>query len=52
MENKLFLGIGIITIISGILLIIQEDYLIGISGSFVGLWLAYDNYKKIGNNRK
>jgi len=49
-SDKLFLGFGILTIISGIALIFEEQYLIGISGSIVGLGLALQNFKKIKNN--
>lgn len=49
MEDKIFLGFGVVTIICGILLILEQKYLIGISGSIVGAWLAYQNYVKISN---
>jgi len=47
MENKIFAGLGIVTIISGISLIYQNLYVIGIPGSIVGIWLTFDNLKKI-----
>lgn len=47
MENKVFLGLGLLTIVSGIGLALTGQYLIGISGSIVGIWLTFDNYKKI-----
>ncbi len=46
-SDKIFLGFGILTILSGLYLIVQEDYLIGISGSVVGVWLFLQNWKKI-----
>jgi len=45
--EKVFLGFGVITVISGIFLFIQKDYLIGISGSIVGIGLVLQNIKKI-----
>ena len=39
--NKFFAGFAIVTILSGIYLIIQKDYLIGISGSITGFFLLY-----------
>ncbi len=47
MENKIFLGIGIITIISGILLVIQNQPFIGIPGAIVGVWLVISNWKQL-----
>jgi len=47
---KLFLGFGIVTIISGIYLILQKDYVIGISGSFVGVLLVIQNMMKTKDN--
>lgn len=47
MENKIYLGLGIITIISGVLLAIENQLLVGISGSIIGVWLVTDNMKKI-----
>ena len=45
--GKLFIGFGILTVISGIYLIFQKDYLIGISGSITGFFLIYlQNMKK------
>ena len=49
MAEKFFLGFGIIALISGIYLIIQQDYVIGISGSIVGAGLALQNMKAIRN---
>jgi len=51
-SDKLFLAFGIITIISGILLIIEKDYLIGVSGSCVGAMIAYQNWVKIRESKK
>jgi len=39
--GKLLLGFGILTIISGIYLIVQKDYISGISGSIVGVLMIY-----------
>lgn len=47
MEQKLMLGLGIAAVISGILLILEKQYLIGISGSVVGAGLVVQNIKKI-----
>lgn len=47
MENKLFLAFGIITILSGIALSFQENYLIGVPGTIVGIWLTAVNFKKV-----
>lgn len=44
--EKLWIGFGIITIICGILLAL-ENPLIGIPGSIVGIWLVVDNMKKL-----
>lgn len=44
--GKLFLAFGILTVISGIYLIFQKDYVIGISGSIVGAMIVYQNMKK------
>lgn len=45
--NKLFLGVGVIAVMSGIFLIVEGDYLIGTSGSIVGAWLVFENIKKL-----
>ena len=45
--DKFFIGFGIVTIVSGILLIVQKDYLMGLSGTVVGIWLTLTNMKKI-----
>ena len=50
--EKLFLGLGIVTVISGIVLILQKQYLIGVSGSIVGIGLVLQNVKKIKNKDK
>jgi len=44
---KLFLGFGIITVISGIALAFQEQYVIGIPGALVGVWLIYQNARQL-----
>lgn len=50
-SNKFFFTIGILAFISGIYLIFKVDYLTGISGAIVGGWFAFDNYKKIRNDK-
>jgi uncharacterized membrane protein HdeD (DUF308 family) len=52
MENKVFLGFGIITIISGIYLVFQNQPFIGIPGSIIGVWLVYMNMKQIKGKNK
>jgi len=47
--NKVFIGFGVLTLISGILLIYEKDYLIGVSGSVVGIFLIYLNVKNAQN---
>ena len=44
---KIWIGFGVITILSGIYLAVQGDYLIGISGSAVGVWLIAMNAKHL-----
>ncbi len=44
-SDKFFIGFGFITIISGVLLVIQKDYLMGISGFFVGLLVTYQSFQ-------
>jgi hypothetical protein len=52
MENKLFIGFGIITMLSGIYFIVQGQYLEGICGASVGAFLVYLNLKKINNKNE
>ncbi|NKB88335.1 MAG: hypothetical protein GKS06_08955 [Acidobacteria bacterium] len=47
METKAALGLGIAALVSGIVLIAQQRYAIGIPGAIVGLWLALQNAKKL-----
>ncbi len=49
--DKAFIGFGIVTIASGVLLAIQDQFLIGIPGSIVGIWLVVANMKKIKEKR-
>lgn len=42
---KAFIGFGILTIASGLYLSFQGDYVIGISGTLVGILLTYQNLK-------
>ena len=44
---KVWIGFGIITVLSGIYLVTQADYVIGISGSIVGIWLIAMNAKHL-----
>ena len=39
--DKFFFGFAIVTIISGIYLIFQKDYVSGIAGSITGFFLIY-----------
>jgi len=48
MENKLFIGFGILVIVSGLILAFEKPF-IGIPGSIIGVWLVVDNMKKIKN---
>ncbi len=43
--KKLWIGFGIITLISGVILAFDKP-LIGIPGSIVGIWLVVANLKK------
>lgn len=52
MENKIFMTFGIVTILSGIGLVLMKLYLVGIAGSIVGIWLTTDNLKKIRAQKK
>lgn len=51
MENKLFIGFGIITILCGVYFIVQGQYLEGICGASVGSWLVYMNMQKMKNKK-
>ena len=44
--EKIWLGFAIVTIVCGILLILEKNYIYGISGSIVGTWL----HMKIGKS--
>ena len=43
--DRLWIGFGIITLISGVILAFDKP-LIGIPGSIVGIWLVVANIKK------
>lgn len=45
--DKVFLGMGVIAVMSGIFLIVEGNYLIGTSGSIVGAWFVFQNIKKV-----
>jgi hypothetical protein len=49
---RIWIGFGFITILSGIYLAVQGDYLIGISGSLVGVWLIAMNVKHLNSSDK
>jgi len=52
--DNFFFGFGIITILSGVYLLWQGDYIIGASGSCAGFLLIYQNLmaRKINKNGK
>lgn len=45
--HKLWIGFGIITVISGILLAIEGNYVSGVGGTIIGFWLILQNLKPI-----
>ncbi|MEN0006845.1 MAG: hypothetical protein AAF798_22015 [Bacteroidota bacterium] len=45
--EKLFLSLGIITVISGVALVVMGNWFLGISGSIVGLSIAVKNFQKL-----
>jgi len=48
LEHKIFAGFGVLALLAGLLnAFVYQNYLIGIAGAGVGLWLAYDNFQKI-----
>jgi len=46
-NQKLFIGLGVVTVICGIGLIAAEQIPMGISGSIVGIWLVFQNIKQM-----
>lgn len=51
--DRAFIGFGIVTIICGILLVLQKDYIAGVGGTIVGIWLVATNWYAIkGESRK
>lgn len=46
-SKKLWIVFGAVTIISGIILMIQQNYLIGVPGTVVGVWLFAQNVKDL-----
>ena len=46
LQTKLFIALGIITIISGVILAFEKP-LIGIPGSIIGVWLVVANLNKM-----
>lgn len=45
--EKSFIVLGVITVLSGIFLIFEENYVVGVSGSIVGLGLVFQNIKQL-----
>jgi len=50
--SKFFLGFAVVTVLSGIYLIFQKDYFIGISGAITGAFLLYMNLQQTGNEEQ
>ena len=50
MNEKVFLAFGILTCACGIACAFFKP-MVGISGGIVGLWVAFDNYKKLKGQR-
>ena len=50
-SKKLWIGFGIITIISGVILALEKP-LIGIPGVIVGIWLVVVNMRKIKSKNR
>ena len=48
MEKKLFLGFGVVTVMAGIYLAIQQNYVSGVCGAIVGVFVVYLNLKTVG----
>ena len=48
---KLWIGFGLIAVISGVILVLDKP-LIGIPGTFVGIWLVVVNMRKIKSKNK
>ncbi|MEL6592761.1 MAG: hypothetical protein AAFP02_17345 [Bacteroidota bacterium] len=44
--NKAFIAFGVLTVLSGIALIVQSQYIIGIPGTIIGVWLIVQNLQK------
>ena len=50
--EKIFLGFGVVTVMSGIYLVIQKDHVIGISGTMVGALLVYQNLRSLREHKE
>ncbi|MEL7338937.1 MAG: hypothetical protein AAGM67_00520 [Bacteroidota bacterium] len=50
--TKAFIGFGVLTILSGIALIVQSQYVIGIPGTIVGAWLIMQNVKNLNASKE
>ena len=50
-SEKLWIGFGLITIISGVILAFEKA-LIGIPGAIVGIWLVVVNMRKIKSKNR
>ena len=48
--TKFFFGLGILTVISGAYLIVQGLYVVGIPGSIVGAFIAWQNIQAINSD--
>lgn len=51
MAHKIFLGFGVVTTLSGMALVFMEDYISGVCGGIVGLWIVWENLKKIKSKK-
>ncbi|NEQ49141.1 MAG: hypothetical protein F6K11_03275 [Leptolyngbya sp. SIO3F4] len=49
--TRLFAAFGVLTIVSGVYLATQGDYVVGISGSCVGIFLLFLNGKKFNEKK-
>ena len=49
--GNVLLGFGLLTVASGIYLIFQQDYVIGCSGSVVGVFLIYQRSWNINDQK-
>ena len=45
-ETYFFIGFGVLTVLSGLYMAFQQDYVTGISGAIVGAFIIYLNTKQ------